>query len=54
MRKQKNALSGGRPTWTSAIYDDFYVAGRAEAEAQLKNAKYFVQKVEEYINSTDE
>ncbi len=33
-------------------YDDFYVAGRAEAEEQLKNAKYFVQKIEEYIAST--
>lgn len=31
-------------------YDDFYVAGRAEAEEQLKNAKYFVQKIAEYIN----
>ncbi len=32
-------------------YDDFYVAGRAEAEEQLKNAKYFVQRIEEYIHS---
>lgn len=31
-------------------YDDFYVAGREEAEEQLKNAKYFVQKIEEYVN----
>lgn len=31
-------------------YDDFYVAGRAEAEEQLKNAKYFVQQVENYVN----
>lgn len=30
-------------------YDDFYVAGRTEAEEQLENAKYFVQKVEEYV-----
>ena len=32
-------------------YDDFYVAGRAEAEEQLKNAKFFVQKIEEYISA---
>ena len=32
-------------------YDDFYVAGREEAEEQLKNAKYFVQKIEEYVNA---
>lgn len=31
-------------------YDDFYVAGREEAEEQLRNAKYFVQKIEEYLN----
>ena len=31
-------------------YDDFYVAGRTEAEEQLENAKYFVQKIEDYIN----
>lgn len=31
-------------------YDDFYVAGRAEAEEQLKNAKCFVQKIGEYVN----
>ncbi len=31
-------------------YDDFYVAGREEAEEQLKNAKYFVGKIEDYIN----
>lgn len=30
-------------------YDDFYIAGREEAEEQFKNAKYFVQKVEEYL-----
>lgn len=30
-------------------YDDFYVAGKAEAEEQLKNAKYFVQRIEEYM-----
>lgn len=34
-------------------YDDFYVAGREEAEEQLKNAKYFVQKIDEYVNSVD-
>lgn len=33
-------------------YDDFYVAGRTEAEEQLKNAKYFVQQVEKYVSST--
>lgn len=35
-------------------YDDFYVAGREEAEEQLENAKYFVQKIEEYVNLIDE
>lgn len=30
-------------------YDDFYVAGKTEAEEQLKNAEYFVQKVEKYL-----
>ena len=35
-------------------YDDFYVAGKMEAEEQLKNAKYFVQKIEEYINLVNE
>ena len=32
-------------------YDDFYVAGRVEAEEQLKEAKYFVQQVENYVSS---
>lgn len=32
-------------------YDDFYVAGRTEAEEQLKEAKYFVQQVENYVSS---
>ena len=31
-------------------YDDFYVAGREEAEVQLKNAEYFVQKIGEYVS----
>lgn len=35
-------------------YDDFYVAGHKEAEEQLKNAKGFVQKIEEYVNSINE
>lgn len=35
-------------------YDDFYVAGREEAEEQLENAKYFVQKIEEYVNAVNE
>lgn len=30
-------------------YDDFYVAGYMEAEEQLKNAGYFVQRIEEYM-----
>ena len=25
-------------------YDDFYVAGKAEAEEQLRNAQYFVRR----------
>ena len=33
-------------------YDDFYVAGRVEAEEQLKEAKDFVQQVENYVSST--
>lgn len=35
-------------------YDDFYIAGHAEAGEQLKNAKYFVQKIEAYVNSAKE
>lgn len=35
-------------------YDDFYVAGRAEAEEQLENAECFVRKIEEYIDSEQE
>ena len=35
-------------------YDDFYVAGKMEAKEQLKNAKYFVQKIEEYVNWVNE
>lgn len=31
-------------------YDDFYVASRMEAEEQFENAKYFVQKIKEYIS----
>ncbi len=30
-------------------YDDFYIAGHAEAEEQLKQAKYFVQQIEDYL-----
>lgn len=30
-------------------YDDFYVAGRAEAEEQLKNAERFVKQIEDYV-----
>lgn len=32
-------------------YDDFYIASHEEAKAQLKNAKCFVQKIEEYVKS---
>lgn len=35
-------------------YDDFYITGKTEAEEQFKNAKYFVQKVEEYVRSLNE
>ena len=35
-------------------YDDFYIAGKAEAEEQFKNAKHFVQSIEEYIGTTEE
>lgn len=34
-------------------YDDFYVAGRTEAEKQFENAKYFVQKIAEYIETME-
>ncbi len=34
-------------------YDDFYMVGRAEAEEQLQNAKYFVQKIEAYVCSAN-
>lgn len=30
-------------------YDDFYIASRQEAEAQLANARRFVSAVEEYL-----
>ena len=30
-------------------YDDFYVAGKTEAEEQLKDEEYFVQVVEKYV-----
>ena len=30
-------------------YEDFYVAGKTEAEEQLKNEEYFVQEVEKYV-----
>lgn len=35
-------------------YDDFYIAGKVEAEEQFKNAKYFLQKVKEYVNMVSE
>ncbi len=35
-------------------YDDFYIASHTEAEEQFKNAKYFVQKVEEYVSMINE
>lgn len=35
-------------------YDDFYVAGRKEATEQYKNAKYFVQKITEYMEAIKE
>ena len=34
-------------------YDDFYVAGRVEAEEQLKNAKWFVSQIEDYVNEVN-
>ena len=34
-------------------YDDFYVAGRMEAEEQLKNAMWFVSQIEEYVNEVN-
>ena len=35
-------------------YDDFYVAGKAEAAEQLNNAQYFVQQIEIYVSAADE
>lgn len=35
-------------------YDDFYIASYTEAEEQIKNAKYFVQKIEKYVSSINE
>lgn len=35
-------------------YDDFYVASRMEAEEQFENAKYFVQKIGEYVSMISE
>ncbi|MCD8018787.1 MAG: HEPN domain-containing protein [Clostridiales bacterium] len=34
---------------SSSDYDDFYVASISETKEQVKNAKYIVQKVENYI-----
>lgn len=30
-------------------YDDFFIAGKDDAEAQLQNAKYFVNVIEKYL-----
>lgn len=35
-------------------YDDFYIASHTEADEQLKNARCFVGKVEEYVSSINE
>lgn len=35
-------------------YDDFYLAGKVEAEEQLKNAKFLGQKIEKYVNLVNE
>jgi uncharacterized protein (UPF0332 family) len=32
-------------------YDDFYVASKEEAQLQVKNAGYFIEKVEKYIEN---
>ena len=32
-------------------YQDFYVVSKADVEEQVKNAKQFLQTVEEYINT---
>jgi uncharacterized protein (UPF0332 family) len=32
-------------------YDDFYLAGKQEAEEQLENAKRFVSSIEGYLKS---
>lgn len=32
-------------------YDDFYIAGKQEAEEQLKSVRFFVASVEEYLKS---
>ena len=35
-------------------YYDFYIASHTEAEEQLKNAKCFVQKIEDYVSLINE
>jgi uncharacterized protein (UPF0332 family) len=34
-------------------YEDFYIASRQEAEEQLKDAKIFLSKVNEYLRKND-
>jgi len=34
-------------------YDDFYIASRKEAEKQVKNAKLFYERVEQYLQDQD-
>ena len=33
-----------------ADYDDFYIASKAEAENQLKNARLFVREAEKFLD----
>lgn len=35
--------------WEKSDYDDFYIASKAEAELQLKNANVFIEAVDEYL-----
>ena len=35
-------------------YDDFYIASHTEAEEQLKNAKCYLQKIEDYVSLINE
>lgn len=49
-RELGGVIKGSSLCREKSDYDDFYVASRMEAEEQFENAKYFVQKIKEYIS----